>query len=304
MLAVMVAVVPAWAAAAPACPPAVLLVGEHEITATISAALETHGIAAPLEGCPFARAEVERVDDSLVLAIIDYDGRQSQRRVGDAAIAASVIESFAMTSGEATWTIMPVAPTVRDAEQPNVLTLRHEPTPARGAIQAGPEFSAATDGSVWFGAHARGCVQLGRACVGGELRIARDAELRGAGAQTLSTRTAADLLVVLDVPFARRRFALTPGIGLGVGWMRVRSDSDASAFPAGGETLDVDAGGVRANVHLGLAIPLRAGIAVTLGASLDVAPFAHTARYMMDGGELAGEPRGFARFGLGVEMAR
>ncbi len=304
MLAVLIAMAPSRVAAAPACQPAVVLVGDPAATAAISAALATHGVAPPLEGCPYARAEVAQVDDALVLAIVDYVGRRSERRVGDAVVAASVIESFAMTSGELTWTTPSLPAISRDSEQPMVLTRRTEPAAARGAIGVALESSAATDGSVWFGARARGCVRIGRTCVGGELRIARDAELRGAGAQTLSTRTAADLLVLLDVPLALHRISVTPGIGLGVGWMRVRSDSDAAAFPMSGESLDVDAGGIRANVHLGLAVPLRRGLAVTLGASVDVAPFAHAARYVMDGGELAGEPRGYARLGLGVEMVR
>lgn len=304
LLAVLIAVVPSRIAAAPVCRPAVLLVGDPVVTATISAALEGHGIVAPSEGCPFSRAEVVQRGDGLVLAIVDYEGRRSQRRVGDATVAVSVIESFAMTSGNATWTTTAPPPIARDAEEPSALTLRAEPTQARGAIGAALESSASTDGSIWFGARARGCVQLGRTCIGGELRIAHDAELRGAGAQTLSTRTAADLLVVLEVPLPLHRMVLAPGIGVGVGWMRVRSDADAAAFPMGGESLDVDAGGVRANVHVGLSVPLRSGIAVTLGASLDVAPFAHTARYVMDGGELAGEPRGYARLALGVEMVR
>ena len=295
--AVVAALVPGSLEAAPECRPAVIIAGDASTAAQIAEALHARGIDEPRAGCPAERARIDRVDGAIRLSITDSDGRRIERQVSDPDTAAAVIESFtALDLGP------PIQVASADVEQPvligETIAAATSATP-RGSFGAAFESALATDRSLWLGVRARGCVQLGQLCVGGAARFARDSGISGDAKRTASTRTTADMLVVLDVPLALGRFAITPGAGLGVGWLRGRAN-----VSSGGEMLDVDAGGLRANAHVGVALPVGRGVSLTLGASVEVSPFAHTAPYGQDGHEIAGEPRGFVRLDLGLELVR
>ncbi len=298
---------PASVDAAPECRPAVILVGDAITIQEIAAVLRVPVVDAPRENCPTERADVERVDvagrpSALRISITDADGRRTERQVSDVATAATVIESFAIVEGTAP-AIHAVSRTTRDPEQPPIAITRNIAiAQARGAIGVALESAVATDRSIWFGIAASGCVQLGPTCVGGQARVARDAAIAGDAKQTSSSRTSADLLFTVDVPLNLAVLTITPGAGLGVGWMRGRAGDTQSTGSA--EMFDVDAGGLHANLHVGVGVPVRRGISLTLGASFDLAPFAHTAPYMQEGQGLAGEPRAFARLELGLQVVR
>jgi hypothetical protein len=304
-LAAMVAVIgltplgltPLTARADPSCVPAVILDGDRALIAEIASQLRESGISSPLRGCPFARVTIERHGDSIALSIVDPDDRRAQRAVGDPATAAVLIESLLAAQDPAIRiaTAQPVD-VQRDAEVPAVLA-PSPPIAVPGALAMAAESSLATDRSFWFGVRASGCVMLGPACVGGATRFARDTLVAGAAEVSEASRFGADLLLSGELPIERDGFTLTPGVGLGVGWLHVRRDVMT-------DTVEIDTGGLRAEAHVSATMPLGRLLQLRLGASIAISPVAHTQPFRAEGNEAPGEPRGFARVELGLEVQR
>ena len=98
-VAVVVAGLARAAAAAP-CPPSATLVGDAPLVAEIGALLGDRGVAVEPPGCPTIQVAVTGRSDQLTLAL-EHDGRRIERVVGDAATAATVIESFVRVGASA-----------------------------------------------------------------------------------------------------------------------------------------------------------------------------------------------------------
>lgn len=247
--------------------------------------------------CPVIRARIERRGNDLFVAIEDAHGRTSERTVSDAEGAAALVESWMRDDlieplltgrspgGTAPLLADPIAAPAAEA---------HPPQPSGesivGFVVAG-ETAVALDASVWFGAHLAGCVRLGPSCLGVLVRFGADSGLTGDSAANGTRRLGLDVLVVADFPFDCGPVWLTPGIGFGAGWMNA---SRTVATTEGDDGVDANGGGMRADAHATLTIPVGADLAVDVGLGLDVWILAHTAPYEEDGVMLAGEPR--ARF--------
>jgi hypothetical protein len=156
--------------------------------------------------------------------------------------------------------------------------------------------SYASDDSLWFDATALACADLGPFCIGGLVRAAFDSAETGASARVETNRVALDVLATVELPVRWPRFSLTPGIGVGGGW--IRSISDVDQAPA--DTEEVDRGTLRFDAHVRFAAALTETLWLDLGLFADVSPLAHTARFVDDGVMLAGEPRGPLRAGAGL----
>jgi hypothetical protein len=290
---------PASVAASPndgECPPAVALEGDARATSAIEAALHAHAVDGPRTSCPTVYASIEQVAKGLRVTITDIDGRRTERIVSDAATAATWIESFAMIDPAPAYTTPPAVAALRDPEQPAVVVVRtrdDDPRP-RGAIGVAMEGSFASDGSLWYGFRARGCVQLGAACVGGEARFSRDANTSGDSYEMGTSRSGADVMLVVGLPLTHDGTRVTPGIAAGIGWLHATGRAEE-----GGGMVDADTGGIRTSLHLDIAVPLTRKVAVTLGASLDYAPFARSTNVEA---ALAAEPPVFARLVVGLEL--
>jgi hypothetical protein len=303
------AVMPRHAHAAP-CVPAVAVAGDPAMAAEVAETLDARGLAAPRAGCPVEQATLERAAGGILVTIVDVDGRRAERTVADTATAAALIESFAASElmpARTPPSVRPVAVAAAvvdarvDGELPRVLVVRTE-SRVHGSIGVAAESAVGSDGSVWFGTRAHACVQLGPACAGGAVRIARDAGL-GGDAETLeSRRTGYDVLLTVDLPLSPGRWALAPGVGVGTGWVHIRRDFMSTQ--EGPDTAEINAGGLRADLHVTASVPLAAGVFLTLGAALGLAPNAHSAPYIDEGRTVAGEPRAFGRVDLGLELGR
>ncbi|MDB4963621.1 MAG: hypothetical protein JWP01_3620 [Myxococcales bacterium] len=304
VLVIVAAVGPA--AATPPCPPAVIVAGEPATAAAITRLLGERGILAPLEGCPAERASVDSFEGEIVVSIVDVDGRRTQRQVADLATAAALIETFSVTAPLPSGSSRPKAPPpleVHDVEdQPEVFVPQ---LPGRrtvpGAVGVSIGSSFASDGSVWLSSSGFACVDLGRLCVGGAARYSRDAELSGRGEKTETTRSETDVLLSVEVPIHTGRWSFSTGLGLGIGWLRVRRDVMTSDGP---QQLELDTGGLRAELRTTTSVPLRRGVSLTLGVALGFAPGAHTQSFREEGFEIAGEPRTVGRIELGLELGR
>ena len=302
MLVVAVAVVPA--AATPPCPPAVIVAGEPATADAITRLLGDRGILPPVGGCPAERASVDPFGGEIVVSIVDVDGRQAQRQVADLATAAALIETFSVTAPLPSGTPRPLEPLplqVSDVEeQPEVFLLRSpKPRSVLGAVGASIGSSFASDGSVWLSSTATACVDLGWFCVGGAARYSRDAALSGTAEKTETTRSETDVLLSVEVPMHVGRWSFSPGLGLGIGWLRVRRDVVTAEGP---QQLELDTGGLRAELRTTTSVPLRRGVSLTLGVTLGFAPGAHTHSFREEGFEIAGEPRTVGRIELGLEL--
>jgi hypothetical protein len=266
--------------------------GDPLLVDPIKEALARRGLAVHDRACGIEHVLVAAEGEAISVTIVDTDGRRSHRVIADTATAADVIESFAAMELLAPTDTAAVAAPARDAEQPDELVAATAHTSARGSIGAALETSIGSDSSRWVGAYGGGCVQLGALCVGGELRFAHNA-------QTVVSRSATDLLFSATVPVVRGPWTIGPGVGLGVGWMH------ASMAPDSGEDMiDVDTGGLRADVHVAASLRVTRSVLLTLGASLGLAPGAHVDPFTGDRAPVPGEPRMFGRVHFGVGLAR
>jgi hypothetical protein len=294
------------AAAAP-CPPAVVISGELVTAETVTRLLAERNVTLPKAGCPAEHVTLDRFEGEIIVSIVDHDGRRSQRVVADEALAAALIESFSVN---------PLPPIMSvPAPAPHSMPERHDvdDLPAsiaapiyvrpsiRGAVGARLESSFGSDQSVWFGSSAFACADLGLLCVGGLVRFSRDAALSGDAEKSETTRSETDVLVTAAVPVHRGGWSFTPAIGLGVGWMRMRRDTMTAA---GAQQIELDSGGLRGELRLAASIPLHRGLSLTLGATLGVAPGAHTTPYSDEGLSIAGEPRFVGRLDVGLEIGK
>ena len=282
------------------CAPTAVLQGSDEVVAAITPLLSARGIATEvIDGCPYVRATITASGSALVVTIADPYGRAHDHLVRNADVAATVIESWVDPLQEAPllaargWSRPRLKPpAIADEDIPRVLVRYRDPVRTLGGSVA-LETSLGSDGSTWWGAAAATCMRLGPTCVGANVRLASDARLSGSSEKLETGRTALDLLLVTDIPMRWGDLAVTFGGGVGVGWIR-----SSVVGPAG--AVDIDTGGLRADAHLLVELPLARALAVELRGSVAVSPLAHVSGYLEDGSMLAGEPRGFARFGVGL----
>jgi hypothetical protein len=166
------------------------------------------------------------------------------------------------------------------------------------SLSTAAETSVATDGSIWFGVNAGVCVPIGPVCAGALARVASDSGWSGDSEDQRSSRLAADVLLGAAFPTRRGRLTLLPGLGLGLGWMRITPLHSTS----GRRAIDVDTGGVRASASLRMSFRVLDEAALDLGLAADLAPLAHTAPYDAEAVFLSGEPLAYFRLGLGLRI--
>lgn len=276
-----------------------MVTGESVAAAEVRRLLRERGVRdASTRGCQPVVADVTPRGASLQVTLTDADGRHDVRHVTDAGTAAAVIESWARSDLEAELlrprAAPPPTPVVAPAATASV-SEHPAPAVALGLMALG---AYASDGSVWLDTALAGCRELGPLCVGGLARASFDTIAAGESEQLGTNRVAVELLAIAEVPVDLGRFTLRPGIGVGGGWMR--SVEDEEEDPDDSEV--VDRAVLRFDAHLRATV-LRVGeLTIEAGVFADVAPLAHTSRFVVDDGEdeLAGEPRWSLRAGLGV----
>jgi hypothetical protein len=274
---------------------------EPELAAPVVAALARDGIAATAPAdCPVVRARLAARPEGVLLIVDDAHGRASERLVADAENAAALIASW--TRGDLIEPLLAVRPTGPGGRPPAPDVAAAAPAapdrPVFG-IAAAFETSGGFDGSVWFGAHLAGCARLGPTCLGALARFAGDPGLDGDSGTHDTRRLGLEVLLAVDFPIDCGAVFVSPGAGFGAGWMNAtRTVYD----PEDGEeeAEEVDGGGLRADAHVTLTIPLGAGLALDVGIGLDVWILAHTSPYREEDVILAGEPQGRVRGGLGL----
>ncbi len=168
-------------ARAAVCPPTATVSGAARIVEPVRAILRAHDVSTDARTCS---GDATRVQASLaaepgargyVLRIEDPFGRKSERRVGDAETAASLIESWLAPETES----LP-APVSRStlaraqvADEPEKRAQEPDPI-GNWRITGALEIATSGEDSLWYGGAITACGTIGALCVGGRLRLMRD----------------------------------------------------------------------------------------------------------------------------------
>jgi hypothetical protein len=317
-------------ARAETCAPAARLEGDAALVASIGRELAARGItierqadpgdnaaaapaAAEARACEPVRVQIERVevaadDDAILIVTIAVgDGAAVERNVRGLRTAATVIESFARTDvGSPLLAVRtidpppPVEPAAKPAapSSPVVQVVVHRPARASYHLFLGPEVTFASDDSRWLGAQLGACIVLGPVCVGARLRggvAVGTPEVWPEGTR----RHTNELLLGLDVPLHLGAVTVIPGFSAGFGGFNTKGPGTTDG-PAVMDEIEVETGGLRADAHVSVAIPLWGRLALDLSVAIDLAQQTEPFEGVDDLHQIPPEPLALARFGIGV----
>lgn len=294
------------ATAASPCPPVAVVQGPAEIVQPIVAILQAHGLTSAPGRCGDRMVNASLAIDpgarGYRLHVRDAVGHSSDRRVPDAATAASLIESWALAEDADLW----APPTIStDAGNGRELPAAPPERPAAAGAAAlfglGAEMSFSSDDAIWWGGRATGCARIGALCVGGRAGFARTYQTPAPASQPTAgsdlTRTLTDVSALAAWSVRSGRLWATPSLALGGAWLRSR----ASLAPLSATTDDFLA---RAELGAAAGVTIRGGwsVAADLGGALEAALGSYgrvgaTAVYM------PAPARAFLRAGVGVWYA-
>jgi hypothetical protein len=304
----LAALCPLAHAAVAECPPAALVEGPPATVGAVGEDLRQRGIATtPAGACPFVRAQLFPGADGIVVAIVDTSGRSSVRTAGNPRGAATIIESWTRTDiVEPLLTPHSAAdaaalPPRADEASLSLAAASRPPRsgPPFASLTSRAEASVATDGSLWFGVSMGVCLRIGPACAGALARVSHDSGVSGDSEDFDNSRLATDVQLGAELPLESGRLTFTPGVSLGVGWMRT---SGTGTSNGGTVTIDEDSGGLLAGASTRLSFALSADVGLDAGLEADVMPLAHPAPRDVKVTVLAGQPRGYVRGGLGMRV--
>ncbi|MFO0728332.1 MAG: hypothetical protein U1E65_31415 [Myxococcota bacterium] len=286
------------AEAAEQCPPTAVVSGPPALAQELTRALIERGVhvepaGLPPGDCAPLTVAVSALDGSLGVSIADAWGRTAERKVKDPRTAATLIESWAkmaLLDGAARPTST-TTPAITAAAEPPAPAAEVQPAveaaplaepapePAPEAkVQAmtpppaptiSPLFRLTAEGGIgrdttkWLGVSAAACARLGVTCLGIGARYAISQE----------RQSAIDALAIFDVPIKLGPVTLSPGVGLGVGWLSPR---EQMGFFFGHGSQDDARLSLRAEMHLALTVHLRERLSLEAGMVATAAPrFGH-----------------------------
>jgi len=209
----------------------------------------------------------------------------------DARTAATVIESFVREDIGDALLAARAPPPPPPAHDDRVVAIVAVPSSRRGVQLFGEfESSYGSDRTGWVGAHVGACVMLGPVCAAARFRHAT--VVGGPEVWDETSRRSAELLLGIDIPFGLGRMLLSPGFAAGMGVMHTR-----------GETHDmrVETGGLRADVHATLSVPVWHRLALDVFAAADLTQEAHV-EWGPEMAPLPPEPRLLLRLGAGLRF--
>lgn len=270
------------------CEPTAVPIGEPALVRSVNERLAANGVASvPVDGCPVVRVRVERRGEQLYLEMTDSFSRTAKRDVRDVATAAAVIESWTLQEIEQ-GALPALAPTPAVSATRSVATT----APPWIGVAATFESSVGDDGSLWVGGTIAGCARLGRLCIGGLLRGARDTHASGdTSGDSPHHGNEIHALATLALPTRLGSFVVSPGVGVGYGRLAIATTHmDMQMMPF---SLTEDSHELRGDVHVMISRPLGGRIAFYADVRGDAA-LART--------EIAGGPRSFVRAAVGIRV--
>jgi hypothetical protein len=132
-------------------------------------------------------------------------------------------------------------------------------------------------------------------CPGVAVRYHVDLDVSGHSADLDTSRSGAEVLATAEFPIELSYFFLSPGLGLGAGWIRSKLADRSTG------TVEIDSAGVSLEAFARASHAFSSGniFGVTLSVGID--PLAHTSDFADPDGSVAGNP--FWRVGLSVDLA-
>jgi hypothetical protein len=273
-----------------ACPPTVRLGGDKTLVSAVAPMLEGRGISTEEGACPALAVTLEKRGRATLVSASPDEEQTSTREVTDARTAATVIESWVRTDVEAP--LLARHPPADDVELPVGLVVAAPRAAAPPSFQVGTlgELGLASDHTSWGGFQLSGCWMVGRACIGGRARFGTVADGPGLWEATMD-REAVDGLVDAELPLRLGPFAVSPGLGVGLGWVHTHEEDSRDAKQTAG---------LRGELHLALALPLTRHVALESTMSLELAETLMTEAKSRE--RLPDDPRGLAHVGLGLRF--
>ena len=284
------------------CVPAVRLEAEEAVSAAVSRQLESHGVFTNGDvGCVRVVVQITKSDEGLELRIADIQGRTATRQVSDVETAAAVIEAWATPALTAPPPAPDVSPSVAGPDA--AASIADETASDRGfaiGMWLGPSW--AQDHSLWGDLTVAGCGRLGPVCLGGMFLATFDFGSRGRSAKEDADRRGFEFLGTVDLPILAGKFAIMPGVGVGLGWIRLTIDDDNPSVPTG-QVLSEDDLSFRVGAYLRTAVEVTPHIRVGASVMFEFAPVDRGGIIQtLDGGKVAALPGWFLRGALGIQF--
>jgi hypothetical protein len=267
----------------------VSLGGDRALVAEVAPILASRGISAADGTCPGLAVSLEKRGKVTLVSQSPAGERPESREVTDGRTAATVIESWVSTDLEAPLLGHRHAADLESPDQ--VVAAPERETPRWLQLYTLAETSVASDRTAWVGVRVGACSMVGPACLGAHFRFSTFAEGPDEWEGTLN-RQAADAMLDADLPRRFGHFGVSPGIGLGVGWIRT---SELERPPDTRQTL-----GLRAETHLSLSYAVSRHLAIESTLALAVGQTIHVERETRE--PLPADPRLFAHAGLGMRF--
>ena len=274
------------------CGPIALLEGDNVIDAISEILTERKVSTQPKEGCPATRAFIEARPKGLWIRITDPFGRTSERTVDDPTGAATLIESWVRGDIGLDLVQAPEIPaTTPEPVQPTPTPVP-QPTRPKGTIFISGEVFLGTDNSFWLGADLGGCGRVGPSCIGGLIRYTSNEINPSKYDRYDLDRYGADALVFVDFPLQAGTIFVTPGVGLGAGWLhtegRAQNENDGT-----GRWERFDTYGPTGEIHIGFGHEVTSGMTLGLSGAFRFYYPPHIDDFRRGGRILPGEPWGF-----------
>lgn len=232
--------------------------GDPELGGAVAELLATRGVDSTR--CSAVHARVERRGETIVVA-----SEGTERVVGDAATAATVVESWVRSDlaapllGAHAAAIPDPMPSVEGGATP-IETVH--------GIHAMATFetSFSNDGAKWLGPQFGACIMVGPICAAARVRFAK--VVAGPGPWDRDDRTETELLIGGDIPFHAGRVSIVPGFGGGIGMVSTHVDeSQMKQY--------MRTGGLRADAHVMIEVPLWSRLALAFTAGVNIPEATH-----------------------------
>lgn len=261
----------------PSCGPQVQIVGDPGLHKSLAEALSRRAIATTVQpGCPTLRAEVSG-KGGLVKLVLQEDVPREERLVADVATAVALIETWLRSDISAPLLSAMLAPPQAELPPPLPPPLSMPRGEPRAMVDLAPEVGIDLKAVSWFGGRLRGCLSVGRLCLGATLHMAGDLS-RLVSDEVLQQRLSGDLIVDAELPLSVGRFSFAPGIGVGAGF--VRSEFRLNPGAPHSEEADegllsgpaaIASGGLRAEARFSTTVALYRGLQLLATLSADAA---------------------------------
>jgi hypothetical protein len=199
------------------CKPTAVAEGDPALVETLITRLTASGVATTAtSGCPVVQVRLEMRGQQVHVHLTDAFNRGGERDVQDVATAAAIVESWTLQEIDAG--VLPAEPAVRTSVDVPVVATRHL---VRHGVSASVMSALGSNGTTWVGGSISACLRVGPLCAGMALRGESDTRATGDTATVAQDSYVLSALATVDLPRKLGGFVVSPGIGLGYGYLHV-----------------------------------------------------------------------------------